>query len=164
MAERTTDRATQSSRKLLGGQPVGSPRRAAVTASAAGALLAALALTGCASGEDRYCGTGLAKPEFGDATREFWPRVTGLPETVGNEFVERGGRVWDGLGRVIDGRGREWNDTSDHVAGFGPWLGGEFEGRTDQLTSSFSRAYERAADDSCCFFERAWHGIKLAIE
>lgn len=159
MAQRNDDRAT-GWLASLGLAPLGlAPLRLAPLGLAVAGLLG-----GCACGDDRYCGTGLDKPEFGDAAGEFWQRLARLPETTGDEFDDRGGRLWNGFGRIAEGRGREWDDTGDHLAGFGPWVGGEFDERADQLFGFFSRQGERAADDSCCFFERAWHDIKLAIE
>ncbi len=132
------------------------------------ARLAALALpiliAGCACGEERYCGTGLDKPELGDAATRFWHRLARLPETTAEEFDDRGGRVVDGLGRVVDRREREIEDTGDHLAGFGPWVGFQFDERADRFWGFFDRQGERANDDTCCFGARAWHSVKRVIE
>ena len=152
MPERIAARSTKQAPRLSG---------VALLLAAVAPLLSA----GCASCADEECGTGLQKPEFLDATHEEWGRVKALPDTFVNEWDDRTGRVGDGVGRLFAGRGREWDETSDHVAGFGPWLGDEFGGsRVDQFWGFFERQGDRAENDACCFFTRAWHSIKTAIE
>ena len=120
-------------------------------------------LAGCAC-ETVHCGVDPDEPRFGDGTRHFLRQVGQIPEWVAEDVELRGERLGEYGSTFWEGRLREARTTGALIADTGPAIARDFDYHGGMLVDWFDRQGDRLNEDACCFFPRAWHRIKLAIE
>ncbi len=139
--------------------------RLALRRVSAGALLGSAALLpSCASCATARCGVEPGRPRFGESAERLYHNVLRLPDWTTHEVSRRSGLLLIGGERLVDGREREWDDTVDRTVGLFPAAVEDFDHHGGGLLDFLGRQGQRVGQDSCCFFDRAWHSIKLAAE
>jgi len=126
-------------------------------------LLVALAAAGCACA-DMHCGVDAGDREFGARTRRWAEGVLRVPPWLQDEAAHRTDLLAEYRRTWRRQRGHELARTAAVAAGTGPWLAGEFTDRAGSAWGWLARQGQRTNEDACCFLERSWHTLKLALE
>jgi hypothetical protein len=124
-------------------------------------LLAVALAAGCAC-EDHHCGVDPNRPRFGEGTEKLFHDIGQLPNWTAHEFAWRGHNLSEYGKDWAYNRGVEVDRTTQLIEDLPSNLRDEFTVRGAQMVDFFDRQGQRAETDACCFFERAWHSIKLA--
>ena len=124
-------------------------------------LLAVTLAAGCAC-EDRHCGVDPNNPRFGDGTKKLFHDIGQLPTWTANEFAYRGHNLSEYGKDWTHNRGVEVDRTSEWIGNLPSTLHDQFTVRGAQAVDFLARQGQRAETDTCCFWDRAWHSIKLA--
>jgi hypothetical protein len=133
---------------------------ARIAAAAAAALLGG----GCACETVRCSIADQDSRPFGTRTARFVRDLQELPGDVHDEFVLRGDRLGVYAETWGEGRAREVDLTMGHVTGLPGAIADDFREHGGALVDTLGDAVTRTNEDVCCFFPRAWHVIRLALE
>jgi len=118
---------------------------------------------GCASDPQHLkdCGVDPSYRPFGQKFDPFFAWVRNLPDAAGEEVSGRSTTLAEDGGTIVDGLGRDSDETAANFRSARLRVPVEFETRSAWIAGSVVDVGARIEDDTSCFLARAWQALKM---